>query len=89
MGRSAIQLALRAAGVGGDLSIALAADLDESWEASGTPSDEGSGSNFGRGRIEPAAHGHAEVEASWELPFLVADADVCGGFGDLCGRRVA
>lgn len=89
MGRAAIQLALRAAGVGGDLSIALAADLDGSFEPGGSSDDEGgNGHNVPR-CMEPSGRPADGLEEPWELSFLVADADVCGGFGDLCGRRVA
>ena len=85
MGKAAIQSALRAAGVGGDLSVALAVDLNEGGDV---PGDDGAYVNAQR-RIDAAARTGAGIEVSWDLPFLVADADVCGGFGDLCGRRVA
>lgn len=89
MGRAALEMALRQAGVDRNLLTALAADLaegrhdhpdlDEDVEHLGAP---------GPSR-QPRSLSETDFEAHWGPPTVVADADVCGGFGDLCGRRVA
>lgn len=88
MGRTELEMAFRDAGVGGDLAIALAADMDEPSNDDNNVADDG-GRVAGRLRRGARLTPVPDPEALWGTPTLVADADVCGGFGDLCGRRVA
>ena len=89
MGKTELEMAFRGAGVGGDLSIALAADL------AGARNDGIDVATDDGGLVPPRLRRRTrldlvtDLEGPWGMPALVADADVCGGFGDLCGRRVA
>lgn len=89
MGRAALELALRDAGVGGHLAIALSADLAEARGGDIDIAEEAGQLFQARGFREARAMRDLEPEPGWDMPFLVADADLCDGFGDLCGRRVA
>ena len=89
MGRAALEMALRQAGVDRNLLTALAADLAEGRQGHvGLDEDVDHMGGPGPSR-RPRSVSGTDFEAHWGLPTLVADADVCGGFGDLCGRRVA
>lgn len=89
MGRAALELALRDAGVGGHLAIALSADLAEAQGGDLDMTDEAGQRLQARGYRGARAMRDLEPEPAWDMPSLVADADLCDGFGDLCGRRVA
>lgn len=89
MGEQELQWALRGAGVEGNLSIALAADLAEARDSDIGAAHEASPHAQAGGYREGWATDRADLEDRWDMPPLVADADLCGGFGDLCGRRVA
>jgi hypothetical protein len=80
-------MALRLAGVGGDRSIALAAELlDASTEAA---AEDARAHASGRRLPNDRAFHSAELDCDWCGPAVVADADSRGHLGDLCGRRVA
>jgi hypothetical protein len=89
MGRVGLEIALRQAGVGRNLSIALAADLAGGRAGDVDLDEEVDIANGTSPESRPRLVGGTDLEERWGLPALAADADVCGGFGDLCGRRVA
>lgn len=89
MGRAALEWALRDAGVGSHLAIALSADLAEAQGGDFDMVDEVGQRLQVREFRGARAMRDLEPEPGWDMPSLVADADICDGFGDLCGRRVA
>jgi hypothetical protein len=86
--RIALEMALRDAGVGGDLSIALAAELAHAWaEADGIA--DALASAFRRPLQDALGLPDPDAETERCLPALAADADTAGDLGELRGRRVA
>lgn len=89
MGRTALEMALRDAGVGVDVSIALAAELSEVWAGDGDTVEDGQAPAFALHLLEAWEVDAVDHDRDWHLPAAVDDANVGGASGDLCGRRVA
>jgi hypothetical protein len=88
MDRTGLEMALREAGLGGDRSIALAAELMDESAGPGEEAEESQVRSLGR-HLEAWQLIRPELDCDWDGPIAVADADARGDLGDMCGRRVA
>jgi hypothetical protein len=86
MGRTELEMAFREVGVGGDRSIALSEELSEVWDADEVAVTAQSGFAL---RLLQAWEADDQALPGLFLIPAVADANVRGDLGDMCGRRVA
>jgi hypothetical protein len=86
MGRTELEMAFRDAGVGGDRSIALSEELSDVWDGDEVVAPLPSA--FPPRLLDAWEFDDQALLGIFRIP-AVADADVRGDLGDMCGRRVA
>jgi hypothetical protein len=89
MGRTELEMTFRNAGCGGDRSIALSEELSDMWGGDDELAEGRHPSAFAPRLLEAWELDGRALDGIFRIPAAVADADVRGDLGDMCGRRVA
>ncbi len=89
MGRTELEMVFRNAGVGVDRSIALSEELSDFGGGDGEPLESPNPLEFAPLLLEAWEFDGQALDGIVRIPAAVADADVRGDLGDMCGRRVA
>lgn len=89
MDRARLELVLREAGVGADMSSALASELMDASVDDGNATDDRRVRAYRRRRTAAWHMDRSELENDWRCSVAVVDADIEDELGDFCGWRVA